>query len=250
MMQDIIEIYDNYHNLGIKNRTITEGKEIELVREYIDFRKDRFQASEERKLAIFLEAKVDNAYPDIVFVEYNPENYSDWNSVRSFLGKEDFKVLYHIYAKGGLEASEIVNQLGITWKETMLTIERLYDSKLIVRENHNWRLFDEKKIATYKIEAVEAKLNQWEQVLQQSIINKNFASESYALSIAKSKPKKEVLTKFKRFGVGVYLKNGNTFDVIKEAKKKEIPVSFNSIFFNEWIGRILNTREELVNVIR
>ncbi len=50
--------------------------------------------------------------------------------------------------------------------------------------------------------------------------------------------------------MGVYLKNGNTFDVIKEAKKKEIPVSFNSIFFNEWIGRILNTREELVNVIR
>lgn len=244
MMQDILEIYGNYHNLGIKNRTITEGKEIELVREYIGFRKNIFQASDDKKLAIFLEAKVDNAYPDIVFVEYNPENYSDWNSVRSNLGKEDFKVLYHIYAKGGLESSEIIKQLGITWKELMLTIERLYDSKLITRESQTWTLLDERKIATYKIEAVEAKLNQWEQVLQQSIINKNFASESYALSIAQSKPKKEVLTKFKRFGVGVYLKNGDTFDVVKEAKKKEIPVSFNSIFFNEWIGRILNAREE------
>jgi len=110
-------------------------------------------------------------------------------------------------------------------------------------------LIDEKKIATYKIEAVEAKLNQWEQVLQQSIINKNFASESYALSIAKSKPKDDILTKFKKFGVGVCLKNGDGFDVIKKAKKTEIPVSFNSIFFNEWIGRILNIREGLVNAI-
>lgn len=248
-MQDIIEIYDNYHNLGIKNRTITEGKEIELVREYIDFRKDRFQASSERKLAIFIESKVANSYPDIVFVEYNPENYSNWNSVRSTLGKEDFKVLYHIYAKGGLEALDLVSQLGITWKEAMLTIERLCDSKLIKRENNNWMLIDEKKISTYKIEAVEAKLNHWEQVLQQSIINKNFASESYALSIAKSKPKEETLLKFKKFGVGVYLKNGDTFDVVKKAKKTEIPVSFNSIFFNEWVGRILSTKGETVNVI-
>lgn len=249
MVQDIIEVYDNYHNLGIKNRKITEGKEIDLVREYIEFRKNTFEASDDRKLAIFLESKVDNAYPDIVFVEYNPENYHNWNDYRSTLGKEDFKVLYYIYTKGGLSANDIVTQLGVTWRDIMLIIERLYDSNLITRRNNNWMLTDEKNISTYKIEAVEAKLNQWEQVLQQSIINKNFASESYALSVGKAIPKKEILNKFKRFGVGVCLKNGDKFDVIKSAKKSDIPVSFNSIIFNEWIGRILNLKEVPINVI-
>ena len=145
--------------------------------------------------------------------------------------------------------SDLVAQLGITWKEVGTCIERLYDSKLIKRENKRWMLVDEKKITTYKIEAVEAKLNQWEQVLQQSLINRNFASESYALSIAKSKPKKEVLNKFKKFGIGVYIKEGNSFNTIKEAKRNPIPVSFNSILFNEWIGRILYSGEEKPNAI-
>lgn len=249
IMQNIIEIYNNYHNLGIRNRTITDGDEIELVKEYINYRKESFIPTDDKKLAIFLEAQVANAYPDIVFVEYNPKNYIDWNDTRNEIGKQEIKILYHIYMTGGLDFRDLVVQLGITWKETGICIERLYDSKLIKRENKRWMLVDEKKITTHKIEAVEAKLNQWEQVLQQSIINRNFASESYALSIAKSKPKKEVLNKFKKFGIGVYIKEGNSFNTIKEAKRNPIPVSFNSILFNEWVGRILYSGEEKGNVI-
>lgn len=248
VMQDIIEVYDNYSNLGIQNRRITEGKEIELVREYVEYRKSTFIESEDRKLAIFLESKIENSYPDIVFVEYNPYNYLNWNSCRSDLKKDDLKVLYHIYAQRNLDISEIVNQLGITWKSAALIVERLYDSNLIIRKNSKWIIKNKSSITTYKIEAVEAKLKQWEQVLQQSIINKNFASESYALSVIDSKPKKETISKFKRFGVGIYLRNENGFEIMKTAKKAEIPVSFNSIFFNEWIGRILNSEEVSTNV--
>ncbi|MGX9756027.1 hypothetical protein ACWYRQ_07105 [Clostridioides difficile] len=239
-MKDIIEIYDNYNNIGVKNRTITEGKEIELVREYINFRKSEFQPTENRKLAIFLEAKVDNAYPDIVFVEYSPENYINWNEARAELNKDDLKILYHIYITGGIDSTGLVKQLGVNWKEAMLAIEKLSDADLIIRNYKKWKIKDEKKLTTYTIEAVEAKLNNWDEVLQQSIINKNFASESYALSIMKSKPKEETLKKFRKFGVGVYLKNENGFKRIKKARSVNMPVSFNSIFFNEWIGRIIN----------
>jgi len=243
-MKDIIEIYDGHGKYGIKNRTITEGKEIELVREYISYRKETFRACEDKKMAIFLESKVSNAYPDIVFVEYNPENYLDWPQVRTKLEKVDLKILYHVYAMGELNFNDIVNQLGVTWKEASLAIERLCDSRLVKRESGSWKIYDCSKISTSKIEAVEAKMNQWDQVLQQSIINKNFASESFALSIAKSKPNKEVLNKFKKFGIGVCLKNGDNFEIIKKAKRVNIPVSYNSIVFNEWIGRILNCSED------
>lgn len=241
-MQDILEVYNNYKDLGIKNRTITQGKEIELVKEYIEFRKDTFTPSSNKKLAIFLEAKVDHAYPDIVFVEYNPENYVDWNNSRNNLCKEDLKVLYHIYHKKGIQIQELVSDLGFSWKKSSSIIETLCDSNLIERKDKKWSITDIKKISTYKIEAVEAKLNQWENVLQQSIINKNFASESYVLSVKKSKPKKETLSKFKKFGIGIYLKNGDNFDTLRIAKKSDIPVNFNSIYFNECIGRILNSK--------
>lgn len=72
-MKDILEIYDNYQTIGTKNRSITKGEEFNLVRQYIDYRKSTFQSSSEKKMAIFLETKVENSYPDIVFVEYNPD---------------------------------------------------------------------------------------------------------------------------------------------------------------------------------
>ena len=46
-------IYNNCSEIGIKNRTITEGREIELVREYIDYRKEQFKATDDKKMAIF-----------------------------------------------------------------------------------------------------------------------------------------------------------------------------------------------------
>lgn len=249
MLPDIIEIYDDYRSLGIINRKITEGKEIELVKDYINYRKDRFNASPDKKLAIFIETKIDNSYPDIVFVEYNPHNYSDWNNNRENLTKDDLKILYHIYAQNSVQASDIVSQLGLTWKTTMISIENLYDAGLIIRKNRNWIITDVNKICTYKIEAVEAKLSNWNQVLQQSIINKNFASESYALSISESSLKEDMMSKFRKFGIGVCLKHGNRFKIIKEAERTSIPVNFNSIIFNEWIGRIINAKENNINAI-
>lgn len=108
-----------------------------------------------KKLAIFLETKIDNSYPDIVFVEYNPNNYYKWNDTRANLNKDDLKVLYHIYSKNGIQSTDIVTQLGLTWKTAMLAIENLYDADLIFRKNQNWILTDVEKISTYKIEAPE-----------------------------------------------------------------------------------------------
>lgn len=241
-------IYNNCSEIGIKNRTITEGREIELVREYVDYRKERFRATDDKKMAIFIEPQVGNAYPDIVFVEYNPENYQSWKQCRNILEKKDLKILYHIYAVDGIDLEGIVLQLGVTWKEAGLSIEKLYDSELITRENRRWVLRNVNNIITDNIQAVEAKIDKWDEVLKQSIINKNFASECYALMDSKKRPKREILSKFGHFGVGLCLKEGSSFETLKKAKSTNIPLSFYSIMFNEWIGRILNKGDELVNV--
>lgn len=245
-MYDILEIGESDKKIGIITRKNTNGEEFELVKQFIDYRKEIFKPSSTKNLAIFIEPKINMSYPDIVFVEYNPNNYEHWNKNRFKLGSLDLKILYHIYVTQGIDASNIVLQLGNDWKNTMLSIEKLYDSDLIIRKNRKWCIKSKKCLKVNKIEAVEAKINKWDEVFQQAIINKNFASESYALSKMIITPKKNTIDRFDNFGIGLYIQNHTGFKMMSEAKKIPIPVSFNSIYFNEWIGRALSLAERAV----
>ncbi len=238
-MQDILEIYNSNNHLGIVTRKTTEGEEIDLVRQFIDYRKQLFIPKSDKKLGIFVEPKINDSYPDIVFVEYDPNNYENWNKNRLKLSAYDLRILYHIYISKSIDSTKIVNQLGISWKDVTLAIENLYDSNLITRKNKKWAIKEKKSICVRKIEAVEAKINKLDEVFQQAIINKNFASESYALLKVNKSPKQEKLELFEKFGLGMYLKKNNGFATIKVANKSSIPISFNSLYFNEWIGRAI-----------
>lgn len=238
-MNDIIEIHDEYRQLGIKTRKITEGLEFDLVRNFIDYRKEDFKSTSQSKLAIFIEPKISNSYPDIVFVTYNPNKYKDWNENRKNLTTIDYKILYHIFLMKQINGEEIIQQLGISWKDTMLAIENLYDSKLIFREDSYWKIKGKDIFSVNNIEAVEAKINKLDEVFKQALINKNFASESYILSNLSNNISSDKFDRFNRFGIGIYTSDEESFKKINKSSKAKIPVSFSSIYFNEWLGKIL-----------
>jgi hypothetical protein len=239
-MDDIFEIGESNKKLGIITRKNTHGEEFELVKKFIDYRKEIFKPTSTKKLAIFIEPKINLSYPDIVFVEYNPNNFEHWNKSRFELGSSDLKILYHIYVSRGIDATNIVMQLGCSWKDVILSVEKLCDSELIIRKKQKWCIRDKKSLSVKKIEAVEAKINKWDEVFQQAIINKNFASESYALSKLAVNPQKNTIDRFNNFGIGLYIQNNDGFKMMREAQKTSIPISFNSIYFNEWIGRAIS----------
>lgn len=243
-----IEVYDNYKDLGILTRKITEGKEFDLVRDFIDYRKEIFQLemNSNENVAVFVEPKINNSYPDIVFVGYDPENYSNWQEARSEINATDLKILHHIYLSKCIDATEIVVQLGVPWKTLLITIEKLCDSKLIIRKNAGWMIKDKKTLSLHRIEAVEAKINKIEEVFHQALLNKTFASESYILSNRKQRINDEKMNRFDNFGIGVYLQDSNGFMMLKQSQTSNIPVSYNSLFFNEWIGRIVNNNNKRV----
>lgn len=243
-MNEIVEIYDNYKDVGIMTRKVTHGKELDLVKQFIDYKKEAYIPSDNSNMAIFIEPKVNNSYPDIVFVEYNPNNFENWNSTRNELLSSDLKILYHIYVSKKIDATSIVSQLGVSWKETMLSIEKLYDSNLISRKNQGWYIRNKKSISLKRIEAVEAKLEKLDAVFQQALINKNFASESYVLSVRNNRLSQNKMNLFNKFGIGVYVQDNEGFQVLRKSEESSIPVGFNSIYFNEWIGRVLNRNEE------
>jgi len=134
-MDDIFEIGESNKKLGIITRKNTHGEEFELVKKFIDYRKEIFKPTSTKKLAIFIEPKINLSYPDIVFVEYNPNNFEHWNKSRFELGSSDLKILYHIYVSRGIDATNIVMQLGCSWKDVILSVEKLCDSELIIRKN-------------------------------------------------------------------------------------------------------------------
>lgn len=243
MNNRVLEINKNNSNINFRHPTL--GKELNLVDNFIDYKIDKFMKSkkikEDIELAVLKEPEIDTAYPDIIFVEYSNKNIYDWNEYRKNLSSQDLKILYYLYSMKGLEAKEIVANLGIKYVTLIQSIERLLDSKLIKRENGLWQVADpENFFAVKNIETVEAKINQWESALKQAVRNSRFSSECYVLSELKLNPNKHTIEKFDNLGIGMYMKKNNSFKQISKAKRNNIPNSYTSLMIGEIIGNSIN----------
>lgn len=239
---EILEIYNEYSSLGINFRPITEGEEFNMVKQFIDFKKASFKPTPTRNLAIFIETKINDSYPDIIFAEYNPYHYEHWNNSRNVLSTTDLKILHFIYSKRNVTSQRIVKELSIQYKKLLLSLEALLDAKLIVRKDGYWVIPNRSELFGVKrIEAVEAKINKWDIVLQQAIINKAFASESFVLSKRKREPNSDIIRRMSSFGIGIYLYDNERFSCFSPACRNRFPSNYNSIYLNECIGRIINS---------
>jgi len=238
---EIIEVYNNYSSLGINSRPITEGQEYDMVNEFINYRKNSFKATSQKQLTIFIETKINDAYPDVVFVEYNPQFYENWNDNRNKLSTHDLKILYFIFSKRNVTSQRIVRELSIQYRTLLHSLEALMDAQLVDRKDGCWMVRDRSKtFGVKRIEAVEAKISKWDQVMQQAILNKTFASESFVLSKRKRDPDSDVVERISSFGIGIYLYDDKRFSCYSPASHSKFPSNYNSIYLNECIGRILN----------
>lgn len=245
-MDKVILFNDAIPQIGLMTRKVTKGAELELVEKFINFKISEFEKSRKRTyLAVFREPQIESGYPDVVFAEYSPTAFEKWTDARFFLTNSDLKVLQHIIACDGTEAITLIRQLGIDAKSLLLTLEKLLDAKMIKREAKTWKAYNINKIfGIKKLIAVEAKIKNWSAVLQQALLNKWFASESYALSKLSKKPTKRVVDLFENNGVGMYIFNGE-FKKINNSQILQLPSCYGSFMFNEWIGRRLN--KNLIN---
>lgn len=110
---EILEVYDEYVDLGINVRPITAGQEFDMVKDFIDFKKNKFKPSPNKNMAIFIELKINETYPDVVFAEYDPCCYEQWNKQRDKLTKADLKLLHFIFSKRNVSSQRIVKELSI-----------------------------------------------------------------------------------------------------------------------------------------
>lgn len=238
-MSQIMVFHTSRPDIGLITRTATKGKEYALVEQFVDYYCDNFiRNNKKTQLAVFVEPRIESGFPDVVFASYLPSITDNWSEKREQLDIFDLKLLSHLCYATETVGSKLITTLGFPEKQTISSLEKLMDAKLISYRQQSWRIRELRSIFSItKLIAVEAKINDINKVVEQTHLNTWFASHSYALTNS-SRPQHETVRTFSKYGLGLYCK-GAQFRKIVEAKQHALPSSYLSFQFNEWIGKTL-----------
>lgn len=238
-MSQVMIIKNSRPDIGLYTRPATLGDEYELVGQFIEYYCNTFiRNNKKTQLAVFVEPRIDSGFPDVVFASYLPSIIDNWSDKREALDVFDLKLLSYLCTAEDAAGAKIISTLGFPEKQTLTSLEKLMDAKLISYRGRSWRVRELRDVFSLtKLIAVEAKLNDINKVVEQTHLNTRFASHSYALTNS-AHPQGATVKTFKRFGLGLYGKDSQ-FRRIVEARPFSLPSSYLSFQFNEWIGRSL-----------
>ena len=236
-MSQVTRINSTNTDIGLYSRRLSTGDEQTLVDDFIEYYCNQFlPKNKKNKLAVFVEPRIESGFPDIVFASYHPSIIENWSNERERLDVNDLKILSYLYNVTGATGVQIISVLGYLGRQTLTSLEKLMDAKLVTYNHNNWRALRHRDcFSLTKLVAVEAKLNDINKVIEQAHRNTWFASHSYAL-INTASPQNRTLETFTRYGIGLYTKDKKFIKTV-ESKRFPLPSSYLSLQFNEWIGR-------------
>ena len=183
-MNQIMIIKNSCPDIGLYTRPTTLGDEYLLVEQFIEYYCHMFTRNNKKtQLAVFIEPRIDSGFPDIVFASYLPSIIDNWSDKREKLDVYDLKLLSYLCTTKNILGAKLISTLGFPEKQTITSLEKLMDAKLISYRNHSWRVRELRNVFSLtKLIAVEAKLNDMSKVVEQTHLNTRFASHSYALT--------------------------------------------------------------------
>jgi hypothetical protein len=196
------------------------------------------RSNKKNLLSVFIEPCIESGFPDVVFATYLPSITENWSDKRELLDIYDLKLLSYLCNSGNVLGAKLISKLGFPEKQTLISLEKLMDAKLISYRKHSWRIRKLRNVFSLtKLIAVEAKINDISKLVEQSHRNTWFASHSYALTNS-ANPQNETIKTFLKYGIGLYCKGVQFYKKV-EAKQCVLPSSYLSFQFNEWIGKTI-----------
>jgi hypothetical protein len=247
-MSQVILFNNSKPDIGLHTRPATLGDEYSLVEQFIEYYCHSFTRNNKKtQLAVFVEPRIESGFPDVVFASYLPSITNNWSDKREALDVYDLKLLSYLCGATEITGTKLISKLGFPERQTLTSLEKLMDSKLITYRERSWRVREMRDVFSLtKLIAVEAKLNDISKVVEQTHLNTWFASHSYALTNS-THPQGETVKTFSRYGIGLYCK-GKQFQRVVEAKQYTLPSSYLSFQFNEWIGKSIARQGGNINV--
>ncbi|MEP0873527.1 hypothetical protein NDA01_27590 [Trichocoleus desertorum AS-A10] len=228
---ETISEYPSLESIGPSLRSLTKGPEHSLVVNYID---SKITPYSDEWQVIFLEPRVDACFPDIVIVYFDTNISENWSRDRAKLVKSDIRILHYIFTNEVVTLSQLNTFFP---KGVSSSLKRLHEAKVIEWIAGDWRAKPLHEIfAIKKLVAIEAKISNWQQGLQQAFHNSWFASESYLL-LQHMPRRTTLLQQAENMGVGVLMPHQCLDKPEISAQVERMPKSYASWLFNEWAWR-------------
>lgn len=256
-MSNVLLFNESIPDIGYYVRTTTAGKELEMVKRYVEYITSHYKRLKQKNAAIFIEPQLESGYPDIVIAEYYDKRCADttsgislenWNDGRFKITSSDLKILYYLQSSSGRTKKEISNVLGFPEEEVDTSLEHLNSCGLIMQssisKNKVRKVHLDKYCTITNLIAIEAKIDKWGEAIRQAENNRWFASESYIL-MNKTSISETNYNKCQRLGLGIILVNGKIEKHLKGDRRK-FPISYGSLLFNEWIHKAIYLEEGVV----
>jgi len=219
--------------LGLRFRSSTPGPETELVEAFLESLDVGLPRG--RRLTVFCQPALETGFPDIVAVVWRESIAQKWPAERELLQNNDLRLLHALADRDWFEIERLE---GIFRRRLRRSLERLESLDLALVTERKCRARALSSIfAVERIVAIEAKVSWWQRALEQAGGNVWFSSESHALmpSIGDSAA---VAAAAKRFQVGVLHFEDARPKEVWAAPQRQVPTSYGSWLFNEWIWRI------------
>ena len=178
-MSQVTIIKNSRPDIGLYTRPARFGDEYFLVEQFIDYYCHVFARNNKKtQLVVFVEPRIDSGFPDVVFASYLPSITENWSNNRESLDIFDLKLLSYLCTAKFAIGVKLISKLGFPEKQTIMSLEKLMDARLISYRNHSWRVRELRDVFSItKLTAVEAKINDIGKVVEQTHLNTRFASQ-------------------------------------------------------------------------
>ena len=241
MSVSILDQNSRIHGLRTSFRKHTDGPERELVNWFLE--QDAIRTPRGCRTTLFREPRLESGFPDLVAVTWHERTASEWSDARAELTSAEIRVLHYLAHHGPCTEEELsaifVNRLS-------LRLDRLLDAETVRRTSSRWVARPLSKIfAVRRLVAIEAKLSQWADVLQQAHLNTWFATESYVL-IPKLPRSESFSDSARSQGIGIWTKeHGEVFSASHHGNA--LPRSYASWLFNEWVWQAARKKWQAID---
>jgi hypothetical protein len=214
---------------GPRFRKNTKGPEYDLVKNYIRSKLPKAPIGQSR--TIFIEPSIESSFPDIVIAYWRKDIANSWSNKRAELLKKDIKLLHYM----SLVDTTDIEELNSFFKHDIEhSLERLLNANMILYTAGAWKARSIDDIFSItRLIAIEAKISEWKNGLQQAFRNTWYASESYLL-IPNMPNNIKLISGASSLGVGIVTGDQPLENAGLKSREENIPSSYVSWLFNEW----------------
>ncbi len=217
-----------------------QTKELELLHAFKD--SDFFEKYTSNLVGnyIFLEEPYTGfGYPDMVLLVWNDKIQENWNDERNNLTVTDVKIVQHLYNCNEWKTiADLSIELGFSERQLKKILKNLNRANMVENHTDYWKLNAIEDIFFIEnIITIEAKLKNWRKALLQSANSEFFSSQVFSL-FPDNTINNDLLDCYSNTDIGVVTYN-HTYEIVKPANRKNLPITINGWLFNEFIGRML-----------